>query len=168
MLQYKLQATKKLAAIDCSDSPSKEKEEDEVKTELEGIEKVLFAREYDLYMAKSFLPREPFRMDYDKLRENPKWYMRDELAQECSDRGGCCSRTCNCCNHKSERSTGVSGKKSATYGHCTVECWCCTNNRGFELTEEMKQKIRDDYKERKLDDWWRFVLSVANNHFVPP
>lgn len=32
----------------------------------------------------------------------------------------------------------------------------------------MKQKIRDDFKERMLDDWWRFVLSVANNHFVPP
>ena len=87
--------------------------------------------------------------------------MRDELVQECSDRGGCCSRGWNCCDHRADVSTGAKGLETARYGHCTVERWCCINHRGFELSKEMKQRINDNFKARILEDDERFALSAA-------
>ncbi|KAJ5371593.1 hypothetical protein N7517_003599 [Penicillium concentricum] len=50
-------------------------------------------KEYALYRAE----RRGLKEVYDSLRRDPKWFMREELVQDCSDRGGCCSRDCGCC-----------------------------------------------------------------------
>lgn len=85
--------------------------------------------ERELYKAESLLPSGPFRRAYDTWRSNPKWYLHPDLTNDCAGRGGCCGRRCGCCEKREptpERRRGV--------GHCTIECICCSEARGFELS----------------------------------
>jgi hypothetical protein len=114
--------------------------------------------EYALYRVESMLPWD-FKQDYDSLRRNTAWFMREEMVQDCSDQGGCCSRECGCCTrrHLSQRKKGR--------GHCTFECWCCISFRGFELPEKEKKEIREDFK-RRLEPWISYnLINWANRFF---
>lgn len=57
-----------------------------------------------------------------------------EASKKCAVRGGCCGRDCQCCSKPLKEflmPTGSRTKKSGIYGHCTVECPCCIQFRGF-------------------------------------
>ncbi|KAJ5982880.1 hypothetical protein N7481_004979 [Penicillium waksmanii] len=67
-------------------------------TQIEKIEKQLeetqakYARKaHDLYECEISIPME-LKDAYDSLRHNPKWFMREGMVKDCSQRGGCCSR----------------------------------------------------------------------------
>ena len=114
---------------------------------------------YALYRAESMLRLE-FKEAYDSLRRDVRWFMREEMVQDCSDRGGCCSRECGCCErrHLSKRK----GK-----GHCTIECRCCISFQGFELPEEEKVEINKDL-ETRLQTWGlAYAIHLANCFFCP-
>ncbi|KAK2762235.1 hypothetical protein FQN54_001245 [Arachnomyces sp. PD_36] len=58
----------------------------------------------------------------------------EEESQQCARLGGCCGRGCNCCRQPLREYMlpgDTRGKKSAIYGHCTVDCGCCIRDRGF-------------------------------------
>ncbi|CAG8215410.1 unnamed protein product [Penicillium nalgiovense] len=101
------------------------------------------------------------RNPYDRLRRDPKWYMREEMVQDCSDRGGCCSRECGCCEQRHL------SKKKKGRGHCTVECRCCIGLRGFELPESQKQEMRQNLESMLKEVHSPYALRLANCFFLP-
>lgn len=117
-------------------------------------------KEYALYRAESMLASK-FKEAYDSLRRDARWFMREEMVQDCSDRGGCCSRECGCCaqRHLSKRKKGQ--------GHCTTECGCCIGFRGFELPEEEKEEIRKDLESRLETRGSAYLKKLANWFFCP-
>lgn len=62
----------------------------------------------------------------------------DELVQDCISRGGCCGRQCKCCDIRHLPVT--TGQWRPGTGHCTVECKCCEEYRGFPYTEAENQE----------------------------
>ncbi|KAJ5080923.1 hypothetical protein N7456_013633 [Penicillium angulare] len=89
---------------------------------------------HKLHEAETMLP-DLIRQNYEYIRKDPKWYMRNELVKDCADRGGCCGRECGCCALRANHfyTNGV--------GHCTVECFCCVGFRGFRPSPEEKTDI---------------------------
>jgi len=62
---------------------------------------------------------------FNVWRSHPKWYMHCSLRLDCKARGGCCGRDCGCCSDHIN--------KPGSPGHCTVDCYCCEQARGFYL-----------------------------------
>jgi hypothetical protein len=135
-LLRKVKALQKAAAIE-SDRTQLEN----ATQQLEEAQAAFPRKERALYQAETMLCL-LLKQAYDSLRRDAKWFMREEMTQDCSDQGGCCSRECGCCaqRHLSKRKKGR--------GHCTVECWCCIGFRGFELPEKEKKEVRNDFKRR--------------------
>lgn len=77
---------------------------------------------------------------FDLWRSKSEWYLHKTLIEDCALRGGCCGRTCGCCRNRKLPPT----RQSAT-GHCTVECLCCQNSRGFALSEQAKINMRETF-----------------------
>lgn len=82
---------------------------------------------------ESLLPSGPFRRAYDTWRSNPKWYLHPYIV---AHNGGCCSRQCGCC----QRREPTPGRQRAV-GHCTIECGCRAEARGFELEASDRKEI---------------------------
>lgn len=128
--------------------------------QLEEAQAQYSRKEYALYRAISVLRLE-LKDAYHSVRRDSRWFMREEMVQDCSDRGGCCSRGCGCCEqrHLSKRKKGI--------GHCTIECWCCIGFRGFELPEEEKEEISKDF-ETRVKQWDSgYAIHMANCFFCP-
>lgn len=107
------------------------------------------------------LPIGPIKTSYDALRENTTWYLRKELVEDCVKRGGCCSRSCGCCQIRhevTERNKGI--------GHCTPTCGCCSSERGFEYTTEEREGFVDDFKTKLYDDNLACVIQTAEAFFL--
>ena len=133
---------------------------EEANKQLEEAQAQYPKKEYALYRAEYALDMDS-KNAYDSLRRDAKWFMREEMVQECSDRGGCCSRECGCCEQRylSERKKGR--------GHCTIECGCCISFQGFELPKEEKEERSKDLKTR-LEGWSpAYVLHLTNCYFCP-
>lgn len=58
-------------------------------------------------------------------RRDPGWYLGEWLRDKCADNGGCCGRSCNCC----EKPRGITGSPRR-FGHCTPVCDCCDRHYG--------------------------------------
>jgi hypothetical protein len=117
-------------------------------------------KEWALYRAE-YRFHSVLKDPYDRLRRDPKWYMREEMVQDCSDRGGCCSRECGCCEQRHL------SKKKKGRGHCTVECRCCIGLRGFELPESQKQEMRQNFESMLKEVHSPYALRLANCFFCP-
>ncbi|CAG7971468.1 unnamed protein product [Penicillium salamii] len=121
--------------------------------------------EHALYRAVSML-EPPDKIAYDALRRDPNWFMSEGLVEDCIDSGGCCSRQCGCCAWR--RPLGAHKGK----GHCTSECWCCIRFRGYELSENQKEEIRENMKfrlrSRKCLTSSPYLLRMATWFFYPP
>jgi hypothetical protein len=107
--------------------------------------------ERELRYFRSELLESPSALEraFKQWRSNPRWYMHPFLVEDCINRGGCCSRGCECCL-SSERETSSVGELGI--GHCTVECGCCCDARGFELTVEQKNDIERRFGFLDMDD----------------
>lgn len=128
--------------------------------ELEDLRRKHSRQSLELYEMESRLPATILKQNYDSLRQNPIWYLREELVKDCSARNGCCSRSCGCC--KTRYSTAERGRG---IGHCTVECGCCSISRGFDYTVLEKKEIADQFT-RML--WFKkpgYLLQIAEGYF---
>ncbi|KAJ5498561.1 hypothetical protein N7453_007612 [Penicillium expansum] len=108
------------------------------------------------------LPPGPLKQDYDATRQDPTWYLRKQLVEDCIGRGGCCARGCDCCEDRAP----AQFKKGV--GHCTAGCSCCASERGFEHTAEEMQETVD-----QLDSMLRsrnpsYVIKMTEAYFVKP
>jgi hypothetical protein len=127
-LESKARATKKAVG--------NEKEAARYEEELTDLRRRYSEAEHDFYLAQTIIPPGPLRRSYNTLRENPTWYLREELVDDCVKRGGCCSRKCGCCQHRHEETERDRGT-----GHCTPSCGCCAIVRGFEYTTAEKDEL---------------------------
>ncbi|RAL13278.1 uncharacterized protein BO97DRAFT_423972 [Aspergillus homomorphus CBS 101889] len=58
-----------------------------------------------------------------------------DSAQQCANAGGCCGRSCRCCWKALYANEEKEDKPSPVYGHCTVECACCIQERGCYMPD---------------------------------
>lgn len=61
-------------------------------------------------------------------RRDPDWYLTNWLRYRCAGAGGCCGRSCGCCE-KPRETTKTQGR----FGHCTPNCLCCREHRGYPI-----------------------------------
>lgn len=138
-LQYETTALKKLTPAEALAESLAQLEEAEQQLRYDFLQ---YTRQvYSLWKATSSLPF-PFKRSYDDLRRNPRWFIREEMVQDCVDQGGCCGRPCKCCarRHLSKRPKGQ--------GHCSPECRCCIEFWGFEPSTEEEERRK--YLARRL------------------
>lgn len=154
-LQHKAKALEKASLID-----DNRDQLDYVNQELQKIQAEFTAKEYAIYKNESMYPC-PFKESHRSLKQEPRWYMREELVRDCSDQGGCCSRGCGCCG---KRDLSI---RSKGHGHCTAECWCCIATRGFELPEKEKKNRKDDFKDRLAQEESIYFEMLVNCFFLP-
>lgn len=119
--------------------------------------------QYDLYQAECMLSG-ICKNAYDDLRCDATWYMREGLIQDCSDRGGCCSRKCGCCaeRHLSGGPKGI--------GHCTLQCGCCRTFQklqGIEFSIFKRQRLRWNFRDRLTSKESPHILRMADLFFCP-
>ena len=64
-------------------------------------------------------------------RRYSDWYLSNWLRERCSVNGGCCGRSCGCCEKPRDTT-----KSRWCFGHCTPTCDCCVRykDRGLEIT----------------------------------
>lgn len=118
-------------------------------------------RSRKLWEIEVMLPRK-VKQNYKSIRQDPKWYMRKELVKDCAEQGGCCRRSCGCCALRAKRSSenGV--------GHCTVECACCVDYRGFDPCPEEKAAIIKGMTMNFRCDIATYFLKMVNAFFSKP
>lgn len=137
---------------------SNESEIQEVTTQLQENQSQLSKGESALLRAEFYLGNVRLKVAYDELRKDAKWFMRQEMVDDCWSWGGCCSRECGCCAKRYLLDKGA--------GHCTSECWCCNNSQGSgppEIREEVDQSLRS----RLEDQHPVHVVNIANWFFTP-
>ncbi|OQE19758.1 hypothetical protein PENFLA_c018G09946 [Penicillium flavigenum] len=130
--------------------------------ELETVKRNHSQNEQKMFADESMIPPGPLKRDYDAMRQDPTWYLRKELIEDCASRGGCCARGCDCCKYRAFAyyRRGV--------GHCTAGCGCCASERGFEYTAGEKEQTVE-----QLDTMLRsrnpsYVVKMAEAYFVKP
>ena len=84
--------------------------------------------ERELYVAQASIPDGPLRRAYYAWRSNPNWYLHPVLVNGCIELGGCCGRPCGCCAKRE-----FTFDRRQPWGHCTSQCSCCAQARGFEI-----------------------------------
>ncbi|KAJ5094573.1 hypothetical protein N7456_010434 [Penicillium angulare] len=111
------------------------------------------------------LPQFPLKEIYDKIREDPTWYLRKELVQICISSGGCCGQKCKCCD---TRHIGRETMKGL--GHCTDNCLCCHRRHSDE-----SDCVTDyfDYRQKSLEQSLSSrnpapLLTLAEAYFTLP
>lgn len=74
---------------------------------------------------------------YDSLKQDPRWYCRAELVEDCRlhHKRRLLQSRCGCCESRHFRPS------SKGVGQCTIECGCCSDYRGFETTSAEREKV---------------------------
>lgn len=131
--QRKLALTKVI-----SQAPVPTERTEQIEKEVLDLKEKCFLMECETKLLYDSIDYKPLKNALKLWRSHPQWYLHRTLTQDCIDRGGCCGRPCGCCQ---SRKAKPSHKFSV--GHCTVECGCCQEDRGYELTEEGKNRMRE-------------------------
>lgn len=159
-LQHYLRYGKKGTVIESTADLSEKANEDfDVHSKLQDIRVKIFRADCQLYDAEWKLPLHMKRC-YDQLRGDPKWFMRKNLVNGCKENDGCCGRDCGCCERRSE----LKGTKGS--GHCTIECQCCAAWRGFEISHEDKEKLKQKFIEMLNHEAYGFILNLSTGFFT--
>ncbi|CAG7941149.1 unnamed protein product [Penicillium nalgiovense] len=130
--------------------------------ELETVKRNHSQNEQKMFADESMIPPGPLKRDYDAMRQDPTWYLRKELIEDCVSRGGCCARGCDCCKNRA-----VAYYKRGV-GHCTADCGCCASERGFEYTVGEKQQTVDQLDKMLRSRNPSYVVKMAEAYFVKP
>ena len=89
-------------------------------------------------------------------RKNIDWYLSRELCEDCVRRGGCCGRTCGCCE-RPRMIDGLEKEGMHNRGHCTSACSCCLNAHGLD----------GNYIEDEITDLQDLHFDTTNTQYIP-
>jgi hypothetical protein len=134
----------------------------EYECDLERLEGKIWEATECLRNAEIQLPQRPLKKIYDEIRQNPTWYLRKELVNDCAERGGCCTRSCGCCEKRC-----LSGKGKGI-GHCTITCWCCEVNRGHERIDAEWDMVVGHLEDRFRSENPSYLLTLTEAYFSKP
>lgn len=112
----------------------------DVQAVLQALKKRYWLLELQWWKVRNSFVEGPLIRAFDLWRSHPLWYMHRVLFEDCVRKGGCCSRGCGCCADRKIDKTRQLGA-----GHCMVECGCCHQARGFELTKKEKEEFLRDF-----------------------
>lgn len=118
--------------------------------------------EATLYLKEASMPECTLRKLYDDLRDESEWYLRRPLVRNCTDRGGCCGRSCGCCEKRAKDlpRNGISG-------HCTPGCLCCNKRRGQVWSDKDLEDIFQAEKEELESSSPFYLQYLASLYFKP-
>ncbi|RHZ59010.1 hypothetical protein CDV55_106581 [Aspergillus turcosus] len=119
----------------------------EIEKEFEGLDDAYHGLYRILWQLQEHAPPGPLRRAFLDWRSNPDWYLSDWLRRECASQGGCCGRSCGCC--EKPRDT----ERLLNRGHCTSACSCCIQTHG---------KTDDDSDDEEWDDLDKFFEEKDN------
>jgi hypothetical protein len=80
----------------------------------------------------------------------PGWWKE---AKRCALAGGCCGRLCRCCEQplRTYIEPSLEGVKTRqVYGHCSVECGCCTQSKGLLETSPTRLEVEAVIRDREI------------------
>ena len=132
------------------------------KSELQAVRRKYTKAEQKFYLFDAMLPSGSLRKSYESLRENPNWYLREKLVEDCAKRRERCGRNCGFCENRrssTDRHNGI--------GHCTPPCGCCSLERGFAYTEDEKQQNIEQIREKLEDDNLAYMVRMTDAYFLP-
>ncbi|KAJ5921453.1 hypothetical protein N7466_009779 [Penicillium verhagenii] len=109
--------------------------------ELENARQEIGLNERELYWCETRMRSTGIGVPYALLRQNPGWYLRSELIEDCKGSGGCCGRSCGCCKKRQ------SSKWKKAAGHCTADCSCCATHRQAAFNQWQKDRILNRFRE---------------------
>lgn len=115
-----------------------------------------------MHLKEAALPYGSLKSLYDSLREDPAWYLRKSLVEECAASGGCCGRKCGCCAKRLRRTS-----RKGMNGHCSLACKCCQVYQGCALEKPDLKEMDRQYKEALETDNPFFFLRIASAYFAP-
>lgn len=124
---------------------------------------IVIKSRFDLWVQEGHLPEKPLKRVYQQIRENPGWYLREELIKDCKSRGGCCGRSCRCCEKRASTS-----KPDYGIGHCSLSCWCCDKDRGSEIKCEDVAKMELANFSSLADTNLARLLALTEAYFAKP
>lgn len=75
-----------------------------------------------------------------RQRKHADWYLSGVLREDCANRGGCCGRSCGCCE-RPRMIVNIDGV--CDRGHCTTACSCCLKAHNID-GEKLKMKDVDE------------------------
>ncbi|KAJ5961246.1 uncharacterized protein N7479_008396 [Penicillium vulpinum] len=144
-LKNKVRASKKLA-----EDQDKETRYDEA---LRNLLRQYSEAEYELYLTETMLPVGRIKQSYDSLRQNPTWYLRKELVEDCVKRGAAVVKAVD--------AVKLAMKKLKETRYWTIE-------RGFEYTTNERECLVDDFKPKLYDNNPACVIQMAEAFFLLP
>lgn len=118
-------------------TPLEEKRLQELQRELEVLRKSYWYLQNNWLILRDQL-KGPTLRGFIECRPNLRWYLSDTLRRRCAEWGGCCNRRCQCCEN---RSAHPNSERKLGVGHCTLECGCCSETRGFDFTVREKKEL---------------------------
>ena len=115
-----------------------------------------------MFADESMIPPGPLKWDYEVTRQDPTWYLRKEMIEDCIGRGGCCARGCGCCKNRAfpHYERGV--------GHCTAGCGCCASVWRFQYTAGEMQQFVDQLDMMVRSHNPSYVVKMAGAYFAKP
>jgi hypothetical protein len=120
--------------------PENKRELEDLDDELKALNRKYWRLEKELYILEENCLMQSLRRVYGSLHSQHGWHLISQwLRNDCIRRGGCCGRSCQCC----EKPPGSNRLKG--WGHCTLECACCNRFRGFKLTAEEESLFQPDF-----------------------
>jgi hypothetical protein len=106
-------------------------------------------------------PAGPIKSGYLWIRKQPYWHLKsDWLRQDCINRGGCCGRSCRCCENSPDP------RRRKGWGHCTAQCACCKSVHGFRPTERGKRLLQPDYN-LTVHPWSQYSRQMFRAYIWP-
>ena len=140
--------------VEMVDSKQGLQQREQWQQELDSLNQEYWELQRMLYQNALTCPIRSIEASFLTTRTYSKWYLCYSLRNDCTWRGGCCARSCGCCQKPrgSLRSNG--------HGHCTKACGCCAKARGFELNSEQQKLYRPkiDLKVARPDYYSRAIL----------
>ncbi|KAL4913688.1 hypothetical protein BDW62DRAFT_192121 [Aspergillus aurantiobrunneus] len=142
-----LHRLRRLQQLDPTDTASIDNEQlEEEKAQLRS-DCILNPRALEFYLKRKpsggkIIEFDLHRRTKDEQGRSAAWYAQ---RLKCAERGGCCGRTCGCCESPI-REYFVPGdgegerQGSGVYSHCTTECGCCIQNQGCYF-EDLSLKL---------------------------
>ncbi|CAG8105330.1 unnamed protein product [Penicillium salamii] len=130
--------------------------------EFQKISRICAEYERSLYLKERALPISNIAVIYHSVRNDPRWYLGEYPVAECVAMGGCCARSCGCCEKRLPHLP-----RRGMSGHCSLACACCERTKGYSFDVDRLALTDQEYKEALESENPAFLTRIAHSYFHP-